>query len=92
MKTIETCATIFWERVERETSWKTCVYYVENSNMETSLILLVVVGIGAIKYMKSRQVCKRTNTPIKEEHSNSGAMRHAMRTKTRIDSRGHVVS
>jgi len=37
---------------------KTCVYYVENSNMETSLILLVVVGIGAIKYMMSRQVCK----------------------------------
>ena len=47
---IETCATIIWERVERETSWKTCVYYVENSNMGTSLILLVVVEMGVIKY------------------------------------------
>jgi len=47
---IETCATIFWERVERETSWKTCIYYVENSNMGTSLILLVVVEMGVIKY------------------------------------------
>jgi len=56
--------------------------------METSLILLVIVEIGAVEYMMSRQVCKRTNTLIKEEHSNSGAMRHAMRTKTRIDSRG----
>ena len=33
----ETCATIFWERAEGETSWKTCVYYVENSNMDTVL-------------------------------------------------------
>jgi len=56
--------------------------------METSLILLVKVEIGAVKYTMSRQVCKRTNTLIKEEHSNSGDMRHAMRTKTRIDSRG----
>ena len=38
--------------------------------------------------MMSRQVCKRTNTLIREEYSNSGAVRHAMRTKTRIDSRG----
>ena len=44
--------------------------------METSLILLVVVGIGAIKYMMNLQVGKRTNTLIKEEHYNSGAMRH----------------
>jgi len=56
--------------------------------METSLILLVIVEIGAVKYMMSRQVCKRTNTLIKDKHSNSSAMRHAMRTKTRIDSRG----
>jgi len=47
--------------------------------METPLILLVIVEIGAVKYMMSRQV---------EEYSNSGAVRHAMRTKTRIDSRG----
>ena len=45
--------------------------------METSLILLVIVEIGVVKYKMSRQVCKRTNTLIKEEHSNSGAMRHA---------------
>jgi len=77
---IEACATIFLERAERETSWKTCIYYVENSNMETSLILLIIVEIGAVKYMISRQVCKRTNTLIREEHSNSGAVR--------IDSRG----
>jgi len=42
--------------------------------METSMILLVIVEIGAVKYMMSRQVCKRTNTPIKEEYSNSGAV------------------
>jgi len=56
--------------------------------METSLILLVIVEIGAVKYMMSRHGCKRTNTLIREEHGNSGAVRHAMRTKTRIDSRG----
>jgi len=49
--------------------------------METSLILLVILEIGVVKYMMSRQVCKRTNTLMIEEHSNSGAMRHAMRTK-----------
>jgi len=51
-----------------------------------------IVEIGAVKYMMSRQVCKQTNTLISEEHSNSGDVRYAMRTKTRIDSRGHVVS
>ena len=30
--------------------------------METPLILLVIVEIGAVKYMMGRQVCKRTNT------------------------------
>ena len=43
-------------------------------------ILLVIVEIGAIKYMMSRQVCKRTNTLIIEEYNNSSAMLHAMRT------------
>jgi len=28
--------------------------------METSLVLLAIVEIGAVKYMMSRQVCKRT--------------------------------
>ena len=42
--------------------------------METTLILLVIVEIGAVKYMMSRQVCKRANTLIREEHSNNGAL------------------
>jgi len=54
--TIETCATIFWERAERETSWKTCGYYVENSNIGTSLILLVVVGIGVLTHTSIRPI------------------------------------
>jgi len=56
--------------------------------MEMSLVLLVIVEIGAVKYMMSRQVCKRIYTLIREEYSNSGAVRHAMRAKSRIDSRG----
>ena len=52
---IETCAAIFWERAEREISCNTCVYYLEN-NMERSLILLVMVEIGAVKYMMNRHV------------------------------------
>jgi len=53
--------------------------------METSLIILVIVEIGTFKYVMSRQVCKRM---ISCQDSFCGAMRHAMRTKIRIDSGG----
>ena len=59
-----------------------------NNNMETPSTLLAIVEMGAVKYMMSRQVCKRTNTLTIGIYSNSGAM-HAMRTKIRI---GHVES
>ena len=52
-----------------------------NSNMETSLILLVVVEIDDM--IPSKHVSE----PI-QEYRNSGAVRQAMRIKIRIDSRG----
>ena len=54
------------------------------------MILLMVVGIGAIAYMSPPRM-KVTYTLIIKEYSNSGAMRYAMRTKIRIDS-VHVLS
>jgi len=73
---------------QRETHRGRLASTTENSNNGASLVLLVIVEIGAVKYRMSWQLCKRTNTRIKDVHSNSDAMRHAMRTKARIDSRG----
>ena len=36
----------------------------------------IVVEVGAIKYMMSRQVCQRTDTLIIEEYSNSSTMHY----------------
>jgi len=89
VKSIETCATVFWERAEGETSWETFVYYVGNSNRGTVFDSSSSSG-NRCDYIHDLQtsICKRTKTLIIEEYSNSGAMRYAMRTKIRIVSQG----
>jgi len=56
--------------------------------METSLILLVVVEMGVIKYKNPQQVCKQIMTLIIEEYIIVALMRYAWRTKIRIESQG----
>jgi len=84
----DTWVTRFWERAETETSWKACFYSVQSSNMETSLILLVVVEMDVIKYKNShsQQVCKQTMTLIMEEYPIVALTRYASRTTISIDS------
>jgi len=62
---IETCATIFWERAEGETSWETFVYYVGNSNMGTVLDSSSSSG-NRCDYIHDqlKSICKRTKTLI----------------------------
>jgi len=62
---IETCARIFWGRVERERQRGRLTSTTRGSNMGTSLILVLVV-IGAGKYIvpaKNVFVCSLSITP-----------------------------
>jgi len=79
---IETCATMFWERVVGETSWETFVYYMGNSNMGT------VFNSSSSSGNRCDYIHDQTNIYMQEEYGNSGAMRYAMRTKIRIVSQG----